>query len=239
MESGLQDTINKYYPYLAEIRKRLMFVAAIFIAASVLGFFYFEKVLKFALTYFKLEGSVGFTSPFQFLELSVNSAVLVGSVVIFPIIIIQLLSFLKPALRNKEFRTVLAFVPFSIILFIIGFAYGIFIMRYVVVMFKEKSVLLALGSFIDVSKFLSQMLSTSALLGLAFQYPIVLSVLMRLKVLKYEVVKKQRLWAYLGSLFFAMILPPTDLYSLVLLTVPLVILFEITLLLNRFVHKTT
>jgi len=66
MESSLQDTINKYYPYLAEIRKRLMFVAAIFISATVLGFFYFEKVLKLALEFFKLEGSVGFTSPFQF-----------------------------------------------------------------------------------------------------------------------------------------------------------------------------
>lgn len=239
MESGLQDTINKYYPYLAEIRKRLMFVAAIFLIASVLGFFYFEKVLKLALVFFKLEGSVGFTSPFQFLELSVNSAVLVGVVAIFPVIISQVLSFLKPALKSKEFNTVVAFVPVAIVLFVIGFAYGVFIMRYVVVVFKEKSVQLALGNFIDVSKFLSQMLSTSALLGLAFQYPIVLSVLIRLKVLTYEMVAKQRMFAYLGSLFFATILPPTDLYSLVLLTVPLVILYEITLLLNRFVRKTT
>lgn len=239
MESSLQDTINKYYPYLAEIRKRLMFVAAIFISATVLGFFYFEKVLKLALEFFKLEGAVGFTSPFQFLELSVNSGVLVGVVVIFPFLLFQLLSFLKPALKKKEYRMVLSFIPISILLFIVGFAYGVYIMRYVVVVFKEKSVQLALGNFIDVSKFLSQMLSTSALLGLAFQYPIVLSLLIRLKVFTQEAIAKQRMFAYLGSLLFAIILPPTDLYSLVLLTVPLVILFEITLLLNKFVRKTT
>ena len=68
--------------------------------------------------------------------------------------------------------------------------------------------------------------------------PVVLTALMRLKVVPYKTIAKQRLVAYCGSLIFAALLPPTDILSLVLLTMPLVFLFEITLILNRIVLKT-
>jgi len=57
-----------------EVRKRLFFVASIFLISSALGFIYYEKIITTSLGIFNLEGiNIVFTSPFQFLELSVNS----------------------------------------------------------------------------------------------------------------------------------------------------------------------
>lgn len=243
MEEGvlspdLQKTINKYYPYLMEIRKRLFFIAALFLISGIVGFFYFEEFITLILKLLNVGGvNVVFTSPFQFIELAVNSGFIVGLIVIIPVLIWQTLSFLKPALRTKEYRLIVTLVPLSILLFVIGFGFGFAIMKYVIALFYEKSVELQIGNYLDISFLLSKIVLTGILMGLAFQFPIVLTVLMRLKVVQYKAFVKQRIIAWSISLVFAALLPPTDLLSLALLTLPLVMLFELTLLLNRVFLK--
>lgn len=236
---GIESTVVKYSPFFSEIRKRLIFTLSVFIICAAIGFMYYENIVRFVLSIFDLKGlNIVFTSPYQFFSLSIDSALLVGFIAIFPIIIFQVLSFLKPALRPKEYRTVLTLLPITIFLFISGFTFGVLIMKYVVVIFFQKSVELDIGNFLDVSKLLSQILITAILMGVAFEFPIVLTVLMRLKILKYRAVVQKRLIVYILSLIFAALLPPTDLLSLVLLFLPLALLFELTLLLNKFVLKS-
>ena len=236
---ALQESYERYLPFLKEARNRLVFIVAIFLTISIIGFLYYERVISFALTLFNLEGiNIVFTSPFQYINLAVSTGLIIGLVSVFPLLIFQLISFLKPALTEKENRTIIILIPLGVILFILGFSFGIFIMRYVLVLFYQKSVELEIGNLLDISRFLSQTLLTSALMGLAFQFPLVLTALLQFKVIKYRQLIQQRPLAYSASLVFAAFLPPTDLFSLALLTLPLVILFEGTLLLNRLVLKT-
>ena len=236
--AAIEDQYVKYLPLVSEIRKRLFYLLAILIITCAIGFIYYEKIIRFSLSLFSLEGiNIVFTSPFQFVSLAFTSAFLLGTVVIFPLFVYQILSFLKPALHPKEYRTILALMPFSLVLFVAGFGFGLVIMRYVIQIFYQKSVELDIGNFLDVSSLLSQILLTSILMGLAFQFPVVLTVLVKLRVIKYRVLQKQRLWAYVASLVFATLLPPTDLLSMVLLFLPLAFLFELTLVLNRWVLK--
>lgn len=233
-----QEPLTRYMPFMLELRKRLLFVVSIFVASGILGFIFYQKVINLSLKIFALEGvNIVFTSPFQFLNLAVTSGLLISTLVIFPLIILQVLSFLKPALNNKEYRTITSLLPLSILLFTAGFGFGVVIMRYVIRLFYQKSVELQIGNFLDISTLLSQILLTSVLMGLAFQFPIVLTILIKLKVLRYRTIEKQRLWAYTASLIFATLLPPTDLLSLFFLFLPLALLFELTLLLNRWVLK--
>ena len=237
-EVGLQDTINRYFPYLMEVRKRLLFVVSIFAVAAIFGFFYYEKIITFILRFLRFEGvNIVFTSPFQFLTLAINSGIFIGLVVIFPLFLYQLMAFLKPALHKKEYRLVIALLPLSIILFVGGFVFGIAIMKYVVAIFYQKSVELQIGNLLDIELLLNKIILTGALMGLGFQFPIVMTVLMRLKVVKYKAFIKQRFIAWAVAIVFSALLPPTDILSLILLTLPLVILFEFTLILNRLIFK--
>lgn len=239
ISTDIDSAVVKYSPFFSEIRKRLIFTLSIFIICSAVGFIYYENIVHFVLKIFALEGlNIVFTSPFQFLSLAVNSALLVGFIAIFPAAVFQILSFIRPALRPKEFKTVMALLPIGLLLFITGFAFGVAIMKYVVLIFYQKSVELNIGNFLDVSLLLSQILITATLMGIAFQFPIVLTILIRLKVIKYHTIVKQRLLIYGLSLIFAVLLPPTDLLSLVLLFLPLALLFELTLLLNRYILKS-
>lgn len=235
LEPGeLQSIAIKYSPFLMEVKKRLFFVLSVFMVAMIIGFTFYEKIIVFLIDILSLKGiNIVFTSPFQFINLAISCGVVVGLVFVFPLIISQLLSFLKPALRNKEYKTVLAFLPFSIILFLIGFSFGAFIMKWQIQIFLGRSVALGIGNILDISHLLTTVILTSAMMGVGFQFPIVLLLLMRMGVIKHHQLAKQRPWVYLGSFMFALLLPPDSLLADFILTLPLVILFEFTLLLNK------
>lgn len=234
----VQENINRYFPLLSEVRKRLLFVASIFILSGVIGFFYYEKIIVFIIKLLDLGGvNIVFTSPFQFLNLAISSSLSIGLIVTIPLLIYQLLIFLKPALKVKEYRSVMTLLPVSIVLFIGGFAFGFLMMKYVVTIFFTKSIELNIGNMLDISKLLSQILVTSSFMGLAFQFPIVMSLLMDFKIVSYKIFTSQRPIAYMIALMFAAIMPPTDILSLALLTLPLILLFEFTLLLNKVFRK--
>ena len=70
---------DRYYPFLLEIRKRLLFVITLFLVATVAGFLFYERLVRWVLHFLNLPGiNVVFTSPFQFFTLAVNSGMVVA-----------------------------------------------------------------------------------------------------------------------------------------------------------------
>jgi len=228
--------INKYLPYLMEVRNRILWIVSASLVGGILGFFLYDRIIGLAISFLNIEGvNIAFTSPFQYIELAINSAVVFGIITAFPFILAQLVSFLRPALKPPEFRLLVSLLPLAIILFVGGFIFGAVMMRYVIVIFQQSSARLGIGNILDVGSLLSAILSTSALMGIAFQFPLILTTLIYFKVVKYATVAKQRPFAYLAVFIFAMMLPPTDILTDFILAVPLVFLFELTLLLNKFI----
>ncbi len=226
------QVLKKYSLVVAEIRKKIIFTILIFFAAAILGFVFYEQIIKFLIDILSLRGvNVVFTSPFQFINLSISCALATGLIIVFPLIIFQILSFLKPALKRKEFNTIVAFIPFSIILFLVGFSFGILIMRWQIQIFLSQASSLEIGNILDISRILSTVLLTSALMGLGFQYPILLFLLMKFGIIKSSHLNRWRKWVYLGSLLFAIMLPLDSLIADFLMALPLILMFELTLIL--------
>lgn len=225
--------IAKFAPIVAEVRRRLIFTLIVFAAAAIVGFTFYEPIIKLLIDVLDLKGvNIVFTSPFQFINLSITTGLATGVVVILPLCISQLLSFLRPALQYKEFRMITRSLPLSIILFILGFTFGAIIMKWQIELFLAKSVSLGIGNVLDISRLLTTVLLTSLIMGLGFQFPLILSLLMRLDLITRQRLAGERLWIYLGSLLFAILLPADSILADVLLSVPLIVLFELTLLLS-------
>ena len=228
----------KYSPFLKEVKKRLIFTLIFFVITTFVGFIFYENIIKFLISFLSLEGiNIVFTSPFQFINLAISCGVTTGVVLTLPLFVNQLLSFLKPALKRKEFRMVIRLLPFSFILFLIGFAFGALIMKWQIEIFLAKSISLGIGNILDISRLLSTVILTSALLGVGFQFPIVLLILLRLGFINRQEVNKKRRWIYLGSFLFAVLLPADSILADVFLSLPLIALFEFTLLLNRILER--
>lgn len=236
--SELNELISKYSPYLAEIRKRILLALSVFAVGMLVGFIYYERLIKFLIDILNLKGlNIVFTSPFQFISLAISCGVATGLVLVFPLLIYQIFSFLRPALKKKEYRMILGSLPFSIILFLIGFSFGFLIMEWQIQIFLARSVSLGIGNILDISRLLSTVLLTSTLMGIGFQFPVILLLLMRIGIIKHDQLSKKRPWIYLGSFIFAILLPPDSILADILLSLPLLVLFELTLILNRIFER--
>lgn len=228
-----QAAINRFLPYLQEVQRRLTTILIVFAAGAAIGFIYYQKILTFVMGLFNLEGiTIVLTSPYQFLNLAINTALVFGTLAVFPFLVYFLLSFIRPALRPREFKILLQLLPVSLALLVFGFVFGFWVMNLIIKIFYKTAQEFQLDNLWDISQFFSQTLVTAASLALVFQFPIVLTALLRLRIVKRSLLTKSRHYIYAGCLVFAALLPPTDLLSLALITLPLIVLFELTLIFN-------
>ncbi len=102
-------------------------------------------------------------------------------------------------------------------------------MRFVVLFYSNVSLGIKVERLWDIEEFLSQMIFLAAAVGLLFQIPILMGILLRLNLIKKNFLYLKRKYVYALLLILAVLLPPTDPLSLLILTTPLVFLFEIGL----------
>jgi len=233
-QSPLDEAIEKFTPYLKELQTKLFIVFLTFLAGGVLGFAYYQKILSFIMHLFKMEGiNLVLTSPYQFIDLAVNTGLLTGLILALPLLGYYLLTFVRPALAPKEYGLLVRLYPLAVILFIVGFCFGGWIIQLIINLYSQTTMEFSVNNLWDVSHFFNQILMTGISLALIFELPIIMTALLKLKFIKLAGLKKSRKFIYAGILIFVAFLPPNDIISLALLSVPPLLLFEITLLLNR------
>jgi sec-independent protein translocase protein TatC len=232
--SPIDTTVKKYLPYLQEIQKKLITLLIVILVSGVSGFLYYQKILTFILKIFNLEGiTIVFSSPYQFIDLALNTGIATGVVISFPLLIFYLLGFLKPALAPKEYKLIQKLVPLALLLFVIGFGFGAWVMQFVINIYSQTALEFNVSNIWDISRFFSQTIIMGICLGIVFELPIVITLLIKLKVVKKQTITKNRRYYYAGIVILAALLPPNDIISLSILTIVPLFLFELALLLNK------
>jgi len=173
------------------------------------------------------------TSPFQLVELAMSAGFFFACVITIPIFIYHLYSFLKPGLIPKERKIFLLSLPLSLVLFLLGFFYSSVMLYYAIKLIAEVNISLGVANYWDIAIFINQMMLTSSLLGLLFIFPLVITFLIRIGVTTVHFLKSKRKHAIVVIFIIVSLLPPTDGLSLILMALPLVLIFELTVLFNR------
>ena len=219
---------------MEDLRRRLYRGAILFGIFFFVGFFSTGTILKKILDTIHLdEVTIATSSPFQFVDIAMNFGFFLAIMVCIPYIIYSFYVFIVPALTKDEKIKLLSSIPLSIGLFIIGFSYGFFILSFALEILASMNVRLGIANFWNIGQFLSQIFITSALLGLVFEFPLILTLLIKLDMITTQLLKDWRRVAYFVMLSFTALLPPTDGLSLLAMTLPLVVLYEVTILLNN------
>jgi sec-independent protein translocase protein TatC len=232
--SSVDEAMEKYLPYLKEAQKRLLITGVVFFVAAIIGAVFYKQTLTFIMSHFDLTGiNIVLTSPYQVIELAIYTGLYTGLVVTLPLLVFNLITFLKPALSPDEFKYIISLVPVAFALFITGFLFGVWVMNFVIVLFTKATLEFSIGNIWDITAFFSQIIFSAILLGTVFQFPIVLTALMRFGIVTRDQLVSKRAYVYATALIFAAALPPTDPFSLALLVAPLIVLFEAAMLLNR------
>lgn len=232
IERQFMQHAKEFGDFLEDLRGRLLLCVAVFGTGFMVGFFFSSTLIRSLVTLLALDGvQYVISSPFQLLSMSMDMGLFIAVISVFPLVLVELYEFTKPALSRTERGVVARYVLMSTILFGIGFAYGVAVMYYATWAVATLNGNLGLVNLWDIGTFMSQMLLTSVLLGVIFQFPLLISALIRFGVLTRNFFASKRRLVIALVVIVVALLPPTDGLSLLVMAVPLVGLYELTLLL--------
>jgi sec-independent protein translocase protein TatC len=167
----------------------------------------------------------------------VKVAMLVAFVIALPYVLYQVWAFVAPGLYVHEKRLVLPLVIASSVLFLIGMSFAYFLVFPVVFKFMASIAPEGVAWMTDIEKYLSFVLTTFIAFGLTFEVPVVVIVLVRAGLVSIQQLKESRPYVIVGAFVVGAIFTPPDVLSQVMLALPLWLLYELGIILARFVGR--
>lgn len=229
-----------FLEHLEELRWRLIYsmigvvVATIFCAVFI-NFFVDIILLKPA----KDAGAtLQNLRPFGQIFLYFQVALIGGIVLSIPNIFYQLWKFIAPALRKSERQHVLSIVIYSSLCFLIGIVFAYFVMLPMTMSFAAKFGSPSIKNEFAIDEYMSIIISVMLAAGVVFELPMISFFLSKLGILTPRFMRKYRKHAIVIILVLAAFLTPgTDPVSQTVLAVPLVLLYEISILISKLSQK--
>jgi len=154
-----------------------------------------------------------------------------------PVLALQIWLFVRPALRPVERKITLSYVPALFLLFICGLAFGYFAIFPMVLNF-----LINIGQDMFVTNFTAEryfrfIMNMTLPFGVLFELPVVVMFLTSLGIINPFVLAKIRKYAYFVLIIIAVVITPPDFMSDFVVTLPLLLLYEISINLSKFVYR--
>jgi Tat protein translocase TatC len=219
--------------HLDELRTRLIVSIAALVVASGLCFWQNDLLLEIANK--PLPGDLvpitfGVTEPFM---TTVTLSLYAGILLAMPVILYQLYAYVLPAFSLQERRVVLPFLLAVPFLFIAGVVFAYFVVIPAATQFLLNFNASEFNIEVRAREYYSFFALTCISIGVLFQIPIGILAVTRLGIITPEQLGRNRKYAILVIAIVAMLLPGTDPVTMLISMLPLVVLFEVSLLLAR------
>ena len=235
--------------HLVELRTRLMWSVGAFFLCFIVSFYFAGPVFNFLVQPLAdlWEGEEArrliYTALTEKFFTEIKIAFFVAAFVSFPIIANQLWVFVAPGLYKNEKRAFLPFLVATPVLFFIGGAFVYYVVLPVAWNFFagfEQTAAegpLAIQLEPKVNEYLSLVMRLVFAFGLSFELPVVLTLLVKIGFISTAGMRKNRRYAILIAFIAAAVLTPPDPISQLGLAIPIILLYEISILCSKFVEK--
>jgi sec-independent protein translocase protein TatC len=177
-----------------------------------------------------------FFSPIDPFLLRLKASLLVGLLLALPMLIRQVWLFIKPALTQKEKRAVIPITFSAMILFPLGAFFAWFFARFAL-LFLSQYTFPGLEARLNIFKYLNFLLTMMFALGIVFETPLVIMLLARVGIVTSRLLSKFRSHIYVGIFVLSAFLTPPDAFTMMALSLPLILLFEISIWLIKPIER--
>ncbi len=154
-----------------------------------------------------------------------------------PYVLYQIWAFVAPGLYEHEKKFVPPLIVASVVLFFIGMCFAFFIVFPTVFAFVNKFAPDGVMVMTDIDKYLSFVLSTFMAFGVTFEVPVIVIVLVKVGLVSVAKLKEIRPYVIVGAFIVGAIFTPPDVVSQFMLATPLLLLYELGIILARFIVK--
>jgi len=222
--------------HLEELRKRIILIAAGWIILSFLSYFFYESILHYLiLPLQKYQEKPVFTRPTEPFIAAVKLSAFTGGFLNIPNVLYQVWAFAAPALVTPREKRAFALIIWGFPLF---FAAGALFAFYIIIPFGMR-ILFSFGKevmipLISIGSYLNFILLFMLVLGILFNLPVVSGGLASAGIISPAMLRSKRRYAIVLSFILAAILTPPDVVTQIFVAVPLIFLYEISILFSSF-----
>ncbi len=229
-----------FLEHLEEFRWRILYLLIGVILGTIVSWIFIDFLIDQVLLIPAKKAEINLQNlrPFGQLFLYFQVAVIGGLILTIPNVFYQIWKFISPALKGNEKKYVSAIVFFSSLCFISGIVFAYFVMLPLTLAFAGKFGTTAIENNFAIDEYFSIIISVMLAAGVIFELPMLSFFLSKIGILTPSFMRKFRRHSIVGILIVAAVLTPgTDPLAQVLLAIPLVLLYEISIFVSKFSQK--
>jgi sec-independent protein translocase protein TatC len=234
------DVEMSFLDHIEELRWRIIYSLIGVLIFTIAAWIFIDPIIEVVLLKPARDANAPLQNlrPFGQLFLYVQVAIIVGIVASLPNIFYQLWQFITPALKKREQKYILWIVFFSTFCFLLGIAFAYFVMLPLTMKFAAQFGTAEIANEFAIDEYISIIISVMLAAGLIFELPMVSFFLSKLGILTPTLMRKYRRHSIVVILILAAFLTPgADPVSQVILAVPLVLLYEISIFISKISAK--
>ena len=186
------------------------------------------------------------TKEFQLISIAMSgqfmthvwTSIIAGLIIASPYVIFEIWKFIKPALYEKERKYSTGAVFYMSFLFILGVLFGYYLIVPLSVHFLGSySISESVANQINILSYINTVTSITLASGVIFELPVLVYVLSKVGILTPGMMTKYRRHAYVVLLIVSAIITPPDVFSQIMVCIPLVMLYEVGIIISKRVNK--
>lgn len=229
-----------FLEHLEELRWRIIYSIIGIVVGTILAWIFIDFLVDVVLLKPAKDSGAILQNlrPFGQLFLYMQIAIMVGMIISIPNLFYQFWQFISPALRKKEKKYIFWIVLFSSVCFLGGIAFAYFAMLPLTLKFAAEFGSESIKNEFAIDEYMSIIISVMLAAGLVFELPMISFFLSKLGILKPSFMKKYRRHSIVIIMVLAAFLTPgADPVSQLVLAVPLVVLYEISIFISKISQK--
>ena len=235
-EDGLMSLVE----HLTELRKRLIYTVIVLTIGLIVGLVFSQPIYRYLIEAKPANGEL-VLHTFSFWDgigIYMQISFVVAFIVTVPFAFFQLWLFVKPALLPHEQKSTLSYVPFAIIMLLLGLSFAYFVVFPLAFNFtRNVSEHLGLAETFGVVQYFEFMFSILIPISFLFELPLLIMFLTAIRIVNPTRLKKMRKIAYFTMSVIGVSITPPDFISDILVIVPLIVLYEVSVWLSSKVYK--
>ncbi|WP_223588813.1 twin-arginine translocase subunit TatC [Neobacillus bataviensis] len=221
--------------HFEELRKRLIFVLGTFILLFIVSFIYAQDLYHWLVKDLEVKLAILGPSDILWVYMILSSVAAIAGTI--PMAAYQTWLFVRPALKEKERKITLAYIPALFLLFFTGVCFGYFVIFPMVFHFLLSMSEDMFMTFFTTEKYFKFLINMTLPFGFLFELPVVIMFLTSVGVLNPYRLQKIRKYAYFILVLIAIFITPPDFLSDILVVIPLIFLYECSVLLSKVVYR--
>jgi len=233
------DREMTFVDHLDELRRRVVRIVIVFVLALVAGFAVAQPIIEYLIARPPVaDFELNVFSPWDSLRIFINVAMLAALLISLPFAIYQIWLFVKPGLHDRERRAAVYYIPLAVVLGLFGLAFAylvVFPLAFSFTLFLAQS--MELTETYGIAQYFSFMFNILIPVTLVFELPVVVLFLTTVHILTPSVLIKARKTAYVVLVVISTLITPPDLVSALIVYIPLILLYELSIFFSRKVYK--